>query len=31
MGVQEEDKCRRKGAEIQSLVDSKRLFPGVEN
>ena len=26
MGVQEEDKCRKKGGEIQSLVGSKRLF-----
>ena len=29
MGVQEEDKCRRKGGEIQSSVGSKRLFPGA--
>ena len=29
MGVQEEDKCRRKGGEIQSSVGRKRLFPGV--
>jgi len=26
MGVQEEDKCRRKGGEIQSSVGRKRLF-----
>ena len=29
MGVQEEEKCRRKGGEIQSSVGSKRLFPGA--
>jgi len=26
-----EDKCKRKGGEIQSLVSSKSLFPGVGN
>ena len=31
MGVQEEDKCRRKGGEIQSSFGSKRLFPGAGN
>ena len=31
MGVEEEDKCRRKGGEIQSSVGSKRLFLGVGN
>ena len=31
MSVQEEDKCRRKGGEIQSLVGRKRLFPGAGN
>ena len=31
MGVQKEDKCKRKSGEIQSLVGSKRLFPSVEN
>ena len=29
MGVQEEDKCKRKVGEIQSSFGSKRLFPGV--
>jgi len=29
MGVQKEDKCRRKSGEIQSSVGRKRLFPGA--
>ena len=31
MGVQEEDKCKRKCEEIQSSVGSKSLFLGAEN
>ena len=31
MGVQEEDKFKRKGGEIQSLVGRKRLFVGAGN
>ena len=32
MGVQEEDKCRREGGEIQRSVGSKRLsqVPGID-
>jgi len=29
MGVQEEDKCRRKGGEIQSSDGRKMLFPSA--
>jgi len=31
MGIQEEDKCKRKDGEIQSSVGTKRLFPGTLN
>ena len=29
--LKKEDKCRRKSGEIQSLIGSKRLFPGAKN